>query len=211
MARVKPPQERRREERQRTRLRSGKIVNLDGRFVVECQFIDIAPMERRSGCGRPYTCRNDSGSLTIIMRARFWPALLGARDVNSAWNSSSIRPSYRSMKSASPILQENIIHFERQAQRRPSCSPPGCACAHIHGADFLGGNIVELLDQKILDDGFGKPCIEIIDDRGAHILEAHLLNRLRIRITAVELMEYFVADKIFQRHGEFLWIFESTV
>ncbi|EEW86826.1 hypothetical protein C048_02930 [Brucella melitensis UK19/04] len=43
MARVKPPQERRREERQRTRLRSGKIVNLDGRFVVECQFIDIAP------------------------------------------------------------------------------------------------------------------------------------------------------------------------
>lgn len=71
MARVKPPQERRREERQRTRLRSGKIVNLDGRFVVECQFIDIAPppMERRSGCGRPYTCRNNSGSLTIIMRA----------------------------------------------------------------------------------------------------------------------------------------------
>ncbi len=43
MARTKPSHERRREERQRTRLRSGKIVDLDGRFVVECQFIDIAP------------------------------------------------------------------------------------------------------------------------------------------------------------------------
>lgn len=43
MARVKPSRERRREERQRTRLRSGKIVGLDGRFIIECQFADIAP------------------------------------------------------------------------------------------------------------------------------------------------------------------------
>ena len=43
MARVKPSHERRREERQRTRLRSGKIVGLDGRFIIECQFSDIAP------------------------------------------------------------------------------------------------------------------------------------------------------------------------
>ncbi len=54
MARVKPPQERRREERQRTRLRSGKIVNLDGQFVVECQFIDIAPpWSEDQGAGGP--------------------------------------------------------------------------------------------------------------------------------------------------------------
>lgn len=43
MARVKPSQERRKEERQRTRLRSGKIVGLDGRFIIECQFSDIGP------------------------------------------------------------------------------------------------------------------------------------------------------------------------
>ncbi|MBV2144358.1 PilZ domain-containing protein [Falsochrobactrum sp. TDYN1] len=43
MARHKPPKDRRTEERQRTRLRSGKIVSLDGRFIIECQFSDIAP------------------------------------------------------------------------------------------------------------------------------------------------------------------------
>ncbi|MCX2697519.1 MULTISPECIES: PilZ domain-containing protein [Ochrobactrum] len=43
MVRKKPPNERRSEERQRTRLRSGKIVGLDGRFIIECQFSDIAP------------------------------------------------------------------------------------------------------------------------------------------------------------------------
>ena len=42
MVRKKPPNERRSEERQRTRLRSGKIVGLDGRFIIECQFNDIA-------------------------------------------------------------------------------------------------------------------------------------------------------------------------
>lgn len=43
MVRKKPPHERRKEERQQTRLRSGKIVGLDGRFIIECQFRDIAP------------------------------------------------------------------------------------------------------------------------------------------------------------------------
>ncbi len=43
MVRKKPPSERRSEERQQTRLRSGKIVSLDGRFIIECQFRDIAP------------------------------------------------------------------------------------------------------------------------------------------------------------------------
>lgn len=43
MVRNKPSHERRREERQRTRLRSGKIIDLDGRFIIECQFSDIAP------------------------------------------------------------------------------------------------------------------------------------------------------------------------
>ena len=43
MVRNKPSHERRKEERQRTRLRSGKIIDLDGRFIIECQFCDIAP------------------------------------------------------------------------------------------------------------------------------------------------------------------------
>ena len=43
MARHKSSKDRRAEERQRTRLRSGKIIGLDGRFLVECQFSDIAP------------------------------------------------------------------------------------------------------------------------------------------------------------------------
>lgn len=43
MVRKKPPSERRKEERQQTRLRSGKIVSLEGRFIIECQFRDIAP------------------------------------------------------------------------------------------------------------------------------------------------------------------------
>jgi hypothetical protein len=43
MARMKSPQERRREERQRTRLRSGKLIDLDGQFIVECQFSDMSP------------------------------------------------------------------------------------------------------------------------------------------------------------------------
>lgn len=43
MVRNKPSQERRKEERQRTRLRSGKVIDLDGRFIIECQFSDIAP------------------------------------------------------------------------------------------------------------------------------------------------------------------------
>ncbi|MEN5277900.1 PilZ domain-containing protein [Brucella sp. TWI432] len=42
MVRKRPTSERRSEERQRTRLRSGKIVGLDGRFIIECQFSDIA-------------------------------------------------------------------------------------------------------------------------------------------------------------------------
>ncbi|MCO4315677.1 PilZ domain-containing protein [Phyllobacterium sp. 21LDTY02-6] len=29
------------EERKRTRLRSGKIISVDGRFIVECQFYDL--------------------------------------------------------------------------------------------------------------------------------------------------------------------------
>ncbi|MCL8000141.1 PilZ domain-containing protein [Brucella sp. 21LCYQ03] len=43
MVRKKPSSERRKEERQQTRLRSGKIVDLEGRFIIECQFRDIAP------------------------------------------------------------------------------------------------------------------------------------------------------------------------
>ncbi|KXF76000.1 pilus assembly protein PilZ [Paramesorhizobium deserti] len=34
--------EKRRSERRRTRLRSGKLVNIDGSFLIECQLHDIA-------------------------------------------------------------------------------------------------------------------------------------------------------------------------
>lgn len=34
--------EKRRAERRRTRLRSGKLVGIDGRFLIECQLHDIA-------------------------------------------------------------------------------------------------------------------------------------------------------------------------
>ncbi len=34
--------EKRREERKKTRLRSGKLVSLDGQFLTECQFQNIA-------------------------------------------------------------------------------------------------------------------------------------------------------------------------
>ena len=61
MVRIKPPQERRKQERQRTRLRSGKIVDLDGRFITECQLGDIA-----AGGAKLRTVD------TAILPERFW-------------------------------------------------------------------------------------------------------------------------------------------
>lgn len=80
---------------------------------------------------------------------------------------------------------------------------------NINGEDLIGGNIVEMIEKKIIDEGLGKKWIEIIDDRGEKIIEDKIIKRISIRINEVEIMEYLVDDKILKRKGEFfmdIWI-----
>lgn len=102
-----PVPERRGGRRFRTRLRSGKIVSLEGRFLIECQFHDLADGGARIRPVGPYRLPD-----------RFWLFDDHERNVayaEVAWrNGSGIGVSFECEPDAVALSHERIAHLARK-------------------------------------------------------------------------------------------------
>ena len=67
-------------------------------------------------------------------------------------------------------------------------------------ADFLGGYVIELLNEQVLHQWLRKSCIDTVNDRFLDIIELDFLNVLNVRIMPVELAKNLVIDEIRYRN-----------